>query len=533
MNSVPPDASASDYAGLPLLTPGRRHKIKDALVAVAVANLCFLRSSFDLLFDGDRYFNKLPVERAELLALMVNIGCLTFILWTGIRLWRRCPRSSWIALGLELAFLVLFILPVDFFRRDILDITDAAMVAFLKRLPMAGCLGIFGLLVLWKHRLVARTAAVIAAITWPAALFTLAKTLLLCLNVVHVKQCTVSQSPAPLLAARAGTPRVLWIIFDETDYRLAFEQRPPPVKLPEFDRLQGESLSAEAAYAPGDSTLYSMPALIAGRRVGGVAYDDCDLALTMADTDGRAEWTALPSVFSEARQMGVNSALVGWYHPYSHVLGSALSYCSWYPMPLFEPARSTTFAGSLFQQIASLGGPFRIRQIFINICQESLKEGASLAANPAYGLILLHLPPPHGPGVYLPEKNQFTRLGLNTVTGYFNNLVLADKELGALREALETSGQNNKTWIILSADHSWRTSKQYDGKRDYRVPFLVRPPGAGDSRAYTRPFNTVLTHDLILAILGGRLTNSASVGAWLDTQGKADMPIKPVGATGD
>ena len=64
-------------------------------------------------------------------------------------------------------------------------------------------------------------------------------------------------------------------------------------------------------------------------------------------------------------------------------------------------------------------------------------------------------------------------------TGYFNNLALAYRFLGQLRHAMETSGAWDKSWVIISADHSWRDSRIYDGVIDLRVPFLVKAPGAG------------------------------------------------------
>jgi arylsulfatase A-like enzyme len=89
---------------------------------------------------------------------------------------------------------------------------------------------------------------------------------------------------------------------------------------------------------------------------------------------------------------------------------------------------------------------------------------------------------------------------------------------------MEASGQWDKTWVILSADHSWRESKLYDGQRDYRVPYLIKPPGATVSTDYTRPFNTILTHDLILAILRGEVTNGQNLAPWLDAHGEQSSP---------
>ena len=168
------------------------------------------------------------------------------------------------------------------------------------------------------------------------------------------------------------------------------------------------------------------------------------------------------------------------------------------------------------QQIGSLFGTMHFRQMCINVYQDSFTASLSVVTNHAYGLTLLHMPPPHRPGVYLPDQNRFTVWPMSKVKGYFNNLRLADLELGAFRQAMEQSGEWDQTWVILSADHSWRESRLYDGKRDMRVPFLVKPPKGGELMTYPQQFNTVLTHDLILAMLRGEITNEAAVATWFD-----------------
>ena len=110
--------------------------------------------------------------------------------------------------------------------------------------------------------------------------------------------------------------------------------------------------------------------------------------------------------------------------------------------------------------------------------------------------------------------------------GYFNNLALADLTLGKLRQALESSGQWDKTWLILSSDHSWRTSRDYDGRRDLRVPFLIKAPGAAQSITCSTPINTSLTHDLVLAILRGDLTNQPQAAAWLEAHPSLHPPAE-------
>ncbi len=516
---------AEHHEGIIPLPQPLKQKIKDGIVAVSLANLCFIKVGFDLLFDQDRYFNKLLVTPSMLLALVLNILCFALVFWLVMRMLRRFPNTL-LQLPFHLTFLLLLLFPVDFVRLKLTNIADYQIVAFLKQPVVIIAVLAVLVLVAWKHRSLTKIAGVAVGLLFPLALFSFVEIALVCLGMTQLKQCTSNVLLPPPGPVRAGQPRVLWIIFDETDYRLAFKQRPPGLQLPEFDRLQQQSLTAANAYSPNDATIMSMPALILGRRILSVSYEDaCDLLITFADNRETATWTAQPSVFSEAHNLGVNTALVGWYVPYDRMLGSALNFCAWYPYPPFEPARADTFAANMRCQIFSLSETFWLRHLFANICQDSLQTSLRVVTNSTYGLILLHLPPPHKPGVYLPEKHQFILWAKSKVQGYFNNLALADDELGTLRHAMEQAGEWDKTWVILSADHSWRESKLYDGQRDHRVPFLVKPPGANGSMTYSRQFNTVLTHDLILAILHGEVTNQRNVALWLDTHGSQAATI--------
>ncbi len=525
MNPPPshaPTEEAPDDGFIPIPRTLKR-QIKDGIVAFTVAVWFFVRPWSHLLLDRNSYFNKLPATPVQFLALAMNIFFIALFIWLGIGLWRR-TRSWLLSLVLDLLFLSLLIFPLDYIRVQVFSVAVGGVAGFFKHPATIPVLVVLLAVLLWKHRLIARGVAMVVVVTFPLALFTLAKIILLGLSITQLKTCTNQPAPPPLLAVRAGQPRVLWIIFDETDYRLAFEKRLANVALPEFDRLRNQSLSADHAFPPGSSTIISMPALITGWRLDTVGHDDCDMALTRADNGVTTDWSAAPTVFSQARELGFNTALVGWYHPYSRVLGGSLNYCSWYAMPGFELARATTFDEAVHEQFAALAGRVRVRQLFIDICKKSLADASVVTTNPTYGLILLHLPPPHAPAVYLPAKNEFTCFGVELPAGYFNNLMLADHELGVLRRGMEASGLWDNTWVILSADHWWRKSEVYDNISDHRVPFLVKSPGASQSIPYSHQFNTILTHDLILAILHGQVTNQAGVAGLLDG-GKPDLPV--------
>jgi hypothetical protein len=50
---------------------------------------------------------------------------------------------------------------------------------------------------------------------------------------------------------------------------------------------------------------------------------------------------------------------------------------------------------------------------------------------------------------------------------------------------------------------------------DHRVPFLVRPPDGGRTAHVDGAFNTLGTHDLVLAILRGSISDTAGAVTWL------------------
>jgi hypothetical protein len=513
--------------GTILLPRPFKQKIKDGIVALSLANLCFANAWFTILYDTDRgYFNKLPIRTASTLALLINILWLTATVWLALRVWRRFQNRR-LHFVLHLAFLVLLLIPVDFVRHQFFHIGDYQVMVFFQRPVVMFCSVVLLALVVWQHRRAARVAAVLVVILSPLALLTLAKIGLLLLGVMHLKQADYEPVLPPPTAVREGQPRVIWIIFDCTDYRVAFENRPEGVQLPEFDRLRGESLFCVNACSPHSSTITSMPALISGQRISSVGIASAsDLNVRVADTGADTTWQKLPSVFAEARALGANTALVGWYHPYDRILGKGLNYCAWYPFPMFEPARAKTVAAAMRREIGCIPWAFHIRRIYISVCRDSLRESLSLVTNNIYGLTLLHLPPPHTPGVYLPEKDQFTFWGMSRHAGYLRNLALADKELGQMRRAMETSGQWDKTWLIISADHS--VGAGLFDQHDTRVPFIVKPPGANEAITYSPTINTILTHDLILAILRGEITRQRELAPWLDEHGKP-LPTSTIG----
>jgi len=327
----------------------------------------------------------------------------------------------------------------------------------------------------------------------------------------------------PLAPALPGTPRirVVWVIFDELSQAIAFEKRPADLRLPNLDRLQAESFYAVAASSPSDETIVSMPALILGEELAESRPQGPDNLLVRAA--GRASffpWASVPNVFDTARELGFNTAVAGWYHPYGRVLNRSLTQCYWVAMirsvGMEEPFDTGPAANlPLIRYLRpEFPGAIRLRERAERF--DSLMEHArAFAADPSIGLALLHLSVPHPPAFYSRSTGRFsTRQGLS----YLDNAALADRALGAVRQAIEQAGLGDRTALLISADHGWRTGmwrrsphwtaeeqalSHYDTSG---VPFLLKLPGQTSALRYDKPFNTAITRQVLTRILSGQLT---------------------------
>jgi hypothetical protein len=506
-----------------------RQKIKDGIFALSLANIYLISAWYIPLYTvwSQHYFKKTPLTGGKLLGLTVNLLCLAALIWLVICAMRR-SRSRWFRPVCEWMFLLLLLLPLEFCRQIVFAWPTHVLLGWVKH-PV-GTVALLGFLacLLFRRRWIVQLAAAGIAILSPMVLMTLARIVYASCGQQEAALYLQAPPPPALSPVREGRARIIWIIFDETDQRLAFDQRPPGVKMPEFDRLRGESVSATNAFPPGPGTIISMPALITGQRVTAAEPRSAiDLELTFADGK-RVSWKDAPSIFSAARELGVNTALVGWYHPYDRVLGQSLNYCSWYPLMQVQPVPAVTFGEATVQELECGLWDVRYRHQFIDTCRASLADSLSLVTNSNYGLVCLHLPPPHKPGVFNPTTGRFSVWPVSPVRGYFNNLPLADLFLGTIRKAMERSGQWDRSWVIISSDHHWRWSSYYDGRNDYRVPFIIKAPGGGPAHSYAPAIDTLVTHDLILAILGGDIpSDQQAVPGWLDAHPCAPSSFAP------
>jgi len=480
----------------------------DALACLALSALCFSQASSETLFRADRdFYNRLPLGAPTLVALMLNIVALAAAGFLGVRAIRRVRRPLARRLAAVAAAATLLIV-LNFAR-----ITYETVGGWTDAIGRPGLLALVVLILaasLGWPRPALRAVRGIALVASPLAVVTLAHALWMFLELAAGPVSRRVDS-APLKETAPSLRRVVWLVFEELDQSLTFEARPSGLELPELDRLRRESLYADAARPPAGTTEVSMPALITGRPVvAAVPVSPNDLELTFADGK-TARWSAHPNVFSRARVLGYDTALIGWHLPYPRVLGRSLGLADWRPSVAYEQARGDTVGQALRNQWGSLVPPAHVRRLSAQRFAELRGLAIRTATDGRFGLVLLHLPLPRPPGIFTgPEA------------AYLDSLALADRVVGELRHGLERARLRDRTWIVVSSDRWWRASKRHDGQVDHRVPFLVRPPDGGRTAHVDGAFNTLGTHDLVLAILRGSVSDAAAAATWL-----ARNPLAP------
>jgi Sulfatase len=521
--------------------------LRDAAVSLSLANLCFVKVWAKVLSSAGAYFNEFPIVYA---GIMVDVLLLAAIFFAGVQIARRTSLIFLMKIA-RWSFLLAVLTALNGIALLIVTLSGIDFSRLLGRnVSYFSSLGIAALAVLTavktRNRIIhfAPRALLIllpfVLITFSQAVWKLSQDG----GVVHAANMT---SPQSSVARNRPATRVLWIIFDEMDQRMSFSERPTSLEMPELDRLRRESVYAINAYPPAPTTYMSLPALITGRLVASVAPARADELMVRFDGEKTAVgWSTQPNVFSEARKSGFNTGLAGWCHPYCEVIGDSLSKCDEVKentgaeftlkasmfshaqglistIPLVQPATIPIIQRVNFvNQIVTTGERSKYTVRYKRVLESALNA----AVDPDLDLIFVHSPAPHPPGIYDRSKDDFS---LESKNGYIDNLELVDRTVGELRRAMEQTGIWDKTTVIISADHWWRTEMWSRGpfwtredaaisrgKMDHRIPFLVKLADQRDQFTYAPAFNTIVTHDLILALMLGKVSRPSDISAWLD-----------------
>ena len=534
------------------LSPAAREKLKDILVCFSLGNLCFVRRWYDLEVleeTGLDYLRPGQANPALLISTLIAGLILGAAFWIGWQ-WARQRGGVWIKIA-HGSFLLVLVFPLESVRRywnaqaGHADLASNLALLSMETVLFAGLV----LAMRGNPRVVrpARHAALLLTCMFPG--------LMIDFFASHLNSEPASafepKSPAAVLPVRAGASRVIWIVFDEIDQRIAFNERPVSLELPELDRLRGESLEARRATQTADRTLLAMPILIFGRsyrqsEIRGASRLD----VFPADSSERLNWADERNVFSRSHEMGVNSAIVGWYHPYCRLFGDQLMSCF--------ATSSHTGRALLREQNASERGVVRMAGLLYRLQFENLKDmyrfdGVSGSENlkDAYvqsqqqqeyfqirdhayadavdarvGFMLLHFPTPHMYAIYNRWRRDFT---LDPTIDYLDNLALVDRTVGELRAKLEAAGMWDQTTLLITADHGFRPNL-WQGRYGWTqnmerisergpsgiVPFILKLAGKREHVVVERTFSNIVSSDLALQVLDGQISTAAQAADWIE-----------------
>jgi hypothetical protein len=513
------------------------------------ANLCYLRIWSELLTytEADLFTMASEPDRSHYLAALAGMTALGIGAWVVVTLARRAP-GGWAWRAVRWVAVVAMAIPLNALRIVVSD-QFPWLYAYLRQ-PLVGQVGVSGvaavaallaggaLVVAWRfQKAVVRLPSRVALVFVPLVPVTAGHALWHAFaSSPQAEPAARQQRPAASAAAfqyRPG-PRVVWVLFDEWDYRLTFEARPAGLELPELDRWRRTSLFATRAFPPSDQTITSVGALLTGRAMARVTPVSRGQALLVpAGGEPPAAWSEAPSVFRDALEMGAPAAVVGWALPYCRLYGRDLAECAWWETSIRRISKGDTTAAIAVAQLRSTVetaafSPFRqsaVAQHHYRTWRTMLEAAVRTAANPSLRLVFIHLPVPHAPYFYDRATGRFDR-GNSVARGYLDHLVLVDHSVRQLRQALEGSGLQEKTAVVLTSDHGFRSARALGTAPDRRVPYLLRLGGAGVE--YARPLDTIVTRELVGAILRGEVTDTAQAALWLDRRSSEEQISRQV-----
>jgi len=464
------------------------------------------------------------------LAVIINVLLLALVFFVAVSLARKITQP--LLLNIARSFFVLcLIIPLNFLRIQFPDLFIDKLLGGLGKVGILFvlCASVVAFLFLaWRRwNLVVHFALAVVMIMAPFALITVSQAAWAVISgksaVAFLDKIATESRPS----SKKPPMRVLWLIFDEMDYLLAFSHGNTTLNLPEFTRLRARSVYANHAFPPAGCTQISMPAYITGHLISGYEPVRSDELLITYDGEQQPHrWSSEPNIFSRMRDLGYKSALIGWYHPYCRVLEGP-SACVWeeYYHPGARTLGSKNVGSAMRYQLIRMAEtiPLIVRLGWVSpiamqrkqhlFAYKRLMEAAKkFAVDPEMALVFAHLPVPHWPYIYDGAHQRFDISGPST---YQDNLALADRSLGEIRRAMERAGVWEDTAVLVTSDH-WLRDRA-TGLMDHRVPFLLKLPKQEHSASFRSDFNTVLAHDLVLALLSGQVADSEGVLNWLDS----------------
>ncbi len=499
---------------------------RDLTVCLSFANLIMLKVWLQLLPYGfDNYYrmehHQYFVNRylsAMFCTILISMGLLCVSLIA--RRWQKSADFFW-----PFIYGATFCFALNGIRIQCGFVVKTLLIAPIKVGTLLTGIGLIFLvtgMLFWlvgKRHMVARQYFRVPLLFAPFILITFGQSIL---SLQQMKQSSACSLPRQNIQYSEGTLAmpVVWIIFDELDYGIAFERRSKGLLLPQFDKLQQSSLCVTQAFSPYYSTSVSISSLLTGKILKKIKpVSASELKLTGADGTISSLQTK-STIFYDIHKRGGKTALFGWALPYSHMF-STLNIVKDYCNPQSEP-----IANTMFFQLLSLVSETLIDYanfLFDNSIEVSNHVSVTSSMHEDViryletnqrGFTFLHYPVPHAPNIY---NHHTFRYGAepDIKERVLGNVALVDLLLGEIRLSMEKAGTWDKALVVVSADHGLRSNK-YDGIIDKQhVPFLVKMPDQKSGVVVPDRFETVNTRQMVLNIVDGKIRTPEDLKSWM------------------
>jgi hypothetical protein len=517
--------------------------VRTVLIASSAVNLAFIRVSKHLLLRPQRYYYciKRSPSDGQIVAFLLAFVFGTALVAGSILLAHvHIPSVE----NFVTAFVLLLSLAIGGLGVARLDV--ARLEELLRRLPraiasrcerLAIALVMAGLgICLWRFGPRQLLIVLENSLLWTSPLTLIPFWLILkTLANRHRFEQFGEQSPAVFLTQRQmSTQRVVWMLFDELDQRIAFDQRPTGLKLPEMDRFLSQAVVCSAAYPPSRCTEISISAFFTGRLIDEtVKKSPRTLSVFFSGDSEARSLNTLTTIFHRLRSRSLNCGVLAYYHPFGRLFGDVVAEYCWKEYPTQENAITGSIPHMVVAYFRTLletwgrspfGTSLAVQKAIRNY-KESQGAALRLASDPRIDVAFLHWPIPHAPFIYNSCKNDIVPKEVGP-KGYLDNLALVDRSLGEIRHEMQAAGVWDKSLVILTTDHWWRAAPLFDGKKSLRVPFAIHFPCQEHRVEYDRRLNTVIVHDLILAIVDHVINDPTDLTQWLDHNRVEAPPTK-------
>ena len=509
---------------LPEMNLARWHFFRIILAVISLVNLSFLLVWRELIFSNPADSYWMPSFQFEsYLAALVNVGMLSLIVFAlvyCIKKWKSRLRNL-VAVFLAIIGLIL---PLNYFRM-VVDL-DAGALYWLEgheaKVLVVGLvfLGLCVMLCLVYFKYFMQCAIGVLLIFSPFAVITLSQVAWKAIEQLQQQQMVADVIYDKQIGLSGKKKqRIVWIIFDELDYRLAFQGRPGNIDLQNFDRFKSQAIFATKGMSHSKNTEEAIPSFLTGKLVQQAEPLGPAILRLKFDDPGEPQsvsWIKQANIFSQAYTRGASIGIIGLYHPYCRLFLSQYAFCSWYALNTYAPQASTSVLQEMTSQLKGIT-PVSRRLNAISTYNDMLDTSSKVVEDPRYDFVYIHASVPHGPDIYNSLKKDFTVFNL-AKAGYFDNLLLADKFLGEIRKHMEDANLWDSSVVLITSDHEWRHVYLYDNRRVRKIPFLLKMPGQKVEVTYNKSMSPMLvTKNLLLEIFDGNLHDPRAVLSWLNT----------------